>query len=65
MLRDMIHTIKNYIIPAVKTEVEKTCVEYIDTVLYSKPVDLSKPGCSAGGISGRRIRVIGPIVTIY
>lgn len=48
----------------VKDEIEKTAKEYVDDMLYSKPYDFTKVVGYSGGGNGR-IRVIGPIVTIY
>lgn len=59
----MFDIIKNVIFPALKNELKKTCEDYIEYTLYSEPYDFSKPVPGAG--SGKTIRVIGPIVTIY
>lgn len=59
----MFDIIKNVILPALRDKIEKGCNDWVEYTLYSKPLDFSKTTPGVG--NGKRIRVIGPIVTIY
>lgn len=61
----VIETIKNILIPAVKGEFEKSCVETVEYSLYHEPVDLSEVTPVPYDPANKRIRVIGPIITRY
>lgn len=58
----MLDTLK-FMFGILKDQFKKGCEEYIDAVLFTKPVDLSE--VSGGYSDGTTIRVIGPIVTRY
>jgi hypothetical protein len=53
-----------FLVGVVKDEVKKNVEDWVEYTLYSKPYDFSKVS-GGSGYSGKQIRVIGPIVTIY
>lgn len=61
----MFDIIKNILIPAVKDEIRKTCVEAVECTLYHKSIDLSESVPVPYDYNRERIRVIGPIITKY
>ena len=63
----IINTIKNILIPAVRGEIKKTCIDAVEYTLYHEPVNLREvaPVPYSCNSNRKQIRVIGPIVTRY
>ena len=64
-MSNIINTIKNILIPAIKDEVKKTCIDAVEHALYHEPVDLREVIPVPYDPNHKSIRVIGPIVTRY
>ena len=61
----VVDIIRDIMIPAVKDEVKKMAIETIEYTLYHESDDLRNANYVPGIGNDKRIRVIGPIVTIY
>lgn len=65
---NVINIFKDVLVPAVKEETRKTAEAWVENTLYSgaKKKDVPTAGYLPRDYrTGKRIRVIGPIVTIY